>query len=165
MPATTLWATVDRTHHFLIPEDADLPPGDLIIRTPTGRERQVEESPVARYEVSEAEAKAWTEEQLSATFGEMRGKAEALVERLRTRTAQMREENRKAWQEGMAEAPPEVQEATERLRTGLRDLGQTIQRLARENLDRPAPEGTPDEGAGDESPPTGGTPSDDQGTR
>jgi hypothetical protein len=134
--ATALWTTHDRTRHFLIPDGNRVEAGDLTLRTSTGREQAVDEASVAQYEVSEAEAQAWAKEQLSATLGEMRGRVLGFADELKARTAKLREENRRAWEEGVANAPPELREAAGKARSRLRDLGQALQRVARENLER-----------------------------
>lgn len=131
-----VWSTPDRSRHFIIPDAADIPPGDLVLRTATGRERRVREDAIAPYEVTEAEAKAWARAQLSDTFGEMRGTVLDFAAELRARAAGMREESQKAWDEGVANAPPELRDAAHKARSGLRDLGQTLQRIAREGLER-----------------------------
>jgi hypothetical protein len=148
---TRLYTTPDRTRHFLIPDDAALPPGDLLLRTSTGRERAVAEAAVAEYEVTEEEAREWAKEQLGEVFGEMRGRILGFTDRLKQRTAEIREENRRTAEEGMADAPPEVREALGRLRSGLRDLGQAIQRVAKENLREAEGKAEPDEPDPDDS--------------
>ncbi|HEX8359924.1 MAG TPA: hypothetical protein VF613_07450 [Longimicrobium sp.] len=134
----TLWFDPPRTRRFIIPDDAELPPGELLLRTSLGRERAVEESALAPFEVTAEEAQAWAKEQLGGVLGEVRGKALGFVELLRERTAALREENRRTWEQGVAEAPDEVREAAERVRAGLKELGQALQRAAREHGARPA---------------------------
>lgn len=129
----THWTTQDRARHFIIPDDAELAPGELALRTATGRERSVEESAVAPFEVTEEEARAWAKEQLGAVFGELRGQTLDFVQKLRQKTAEMREENRRTWEQAVADAPPEVREAGSQLRDMLKDLGATLRRAAREH--------------------------------
>jgi hypothetical protein len=129
-PTRTLWFDGARARRFLVPDDAELPPGGFSIRTSLGRERTVDEAALAPFEVTAEEARAWSKEQLGAVLGEVRGKALGFVERLRERTAGMREENRKAWERGVADAPGDVRAAAEKVREGLRDLGEALQRAA-----------------------------------
>jgi hypothetical protein len=148
MSGYTLYATPDRTRRFLVPDDAALPPGDFVIRTAAGRERTVDEAALAPYAVTEEEAKAWAKEQLGEVFGELRGQTLGFVERLRAKTAELREENRATWEQAAADAPDDVKDAAEKLRGMLKDLGQTLQRAAREHgagappADPPPPERT-----------------------
>lgn len=89
------YTTPDRTRHFLVPEEADLPEGALPLRTPSGRERTVDPEAVAPYEVTEAEAKAWLKDQLADVLGEARSGVLGFVGRLRQRTAALREERQR----------------------------------------------------------------------
>src|SRR4051812_6113097 len=109
--ARSLWTTHARTRHFIVPDDAELPPGSFELRTSTGRERAADEAALLPYEVTEDEARAWAREQLGAVFGELRGQTLDFVERLRQQTAEMREENRRSWGQAVAGAPPEAREA------------------------------------------------------
>jgi hypothetical protein len=135
-----LWSNEHRTRHFLIPADAELPPGDLRLRTAAGREMAVDEAAALPFEVTEEEAKRWAKEELSATLGELRGNTLAFVQRLRARTEGLREENRRTWEEGVAAAPENVREAAGQARGWLRDLGQVLQRAAREHRAKKEPE-------------------------
>jgi hypothetical protein len=135
----TLYTTPDRTRYFLIPEDTDIPAGDLVLRTFAGHERSVDPEAVERHEVSEAEAREWAKDELEDVFGEMREKILGFTDRLKGRTAEMREENRRVW--GAAADDPELAEATDRIRSGLKDLGRAIQRLAKDGMERAEAEG------------------------
>jgi hypothetical protein len=150
-PPRTLWSDAARARRFIIPDDAELPPGAFVLRTSLGRERAVDEAAVLAYEVTAEEAQAWAKEQLGGVLGEVRGKAVGFVERLRERTAAMREENRGTWEQGVAEMPDEVREAAERARAGLKELGQALQRAAREHGARPS-QPSPKPSAGAEKP-------------
>jgi hypothetical protein len=142
MDARTHWTDAARARHFIVPDDAELAPGSFALRTATGRERSVDESAVAAFEVTEEEARAWAKEQLGAVFGELRGQTLDFVEKLRQKTAEMKEENRRAWDQAVADAPPEVREAGSQLRDMLKDLGATLRRAAREHgYDPDAPDG------------------------
>lgn len=133
MDARTHWTTQDRARHFIVPDEAELAPGPFALRTAAGRERTVDESAVAPFEVTEEEARAWAKEQLGAVFGELRGQTLGFVEQLRQKTAELREENRRTWEQAVADAPPDVREAGSRLRDMLKDLGATLRRTAREH--------------------------------
>lgn len=138
----THWTDAARTRHFIVPDEAELAPGPFALRTAAGRERSVDESAVAPYEVTEEEAREWAREQLGAVFGELRGQTLDFVARLKQKTAEMREENRRTWEQAVADAPPEVREAGSQLRDMLKDLGATLRRAAREhgyNPDAPDP--------------------------
>lgn len=141
--SASIWATAGLTRRFIIPDDAELTPGEFHIRTSLGRERSVDEAAVLAYEVTPEEAQAWAKEQLGGVLGEVRGKALGFVERLRERTAAMREDNRRTWEQGVAEAPDEVREAAERARASLKELGEALQRAAREHGARTARPETP----------------------
>ncbi|MGH6891166.1 MAG: hypothetical protein ACREEP_02790, partial [Dongiaceae bacterium] len=62
--ARTLWTDVDKTQRFLIPDSCQLPPGDFLLRTATGRERRFDPDALTDFEVTDEEAKAWLKEQL-----------------------------------------------------------------------------------------------------
>lgn len=91
-----LWTTADRARHFLVPKDRDISTGELVLRTTSGHERRVDPVAVARYEVSEAEARAWLESQLHEVLGEAKAGVLGVVGRLREKTAAMREERQRA---------------------------------------------------------------------
>jgi hypothetical protein len=137
-PPNTLWSDAALARRFIIPDDAELAPGEFHIRTSLGRERAVDEAAVLAYEVTKEESQAWAKEQLGGVLGEVRGKAVSFVERMRERTAAMREENRRTWEQGVAEMPDDVRQAAERARAGLKELGQALQRAAREHGARTA---------------------------
>lgn len=98
------WTTPDRARHFLLPEAADLPEGDLPLRTASGRECAVDPGAAAPYEVTEAEAKAWLEGQLESLLGEARSGVLGFVGRLREKTAAMREERQRTVEDFMRQA-------------------------------------------------------------
>lgn len=152
-PPRTLWFDAARARRFIVPDEAELAPGPFVLRTSLGRERAVDEAAALPFEVSAEEAQAWAKEQLGGVLGEVRGKALGFVERLRERTAAMREENRRTWEQGVADAPEEVREAAERVRAGLRDLGQALQRAAREH--GAGPDATPPKPAAGADRPAG----------
>lgn len=135
----TLYTTPDRTRYFLVPDEVDLPPGDLVIRTfvgheRPGQERSVDPGAIAAHEVSEDEARAWAKDQLGDVLGDVRERVQGFAERLRERTAELRAENRSTWA-GMS-GDPELRDAASRIREGIKDVGRALQRLAREGRER-----------------------------
>ena len=60
----TLWSNVEKTRQFLIADIYQLPPGDFLLSTATGREWRVDPVALAKFEISDEEAKAWLKEQL-----------------------------------------------------------------------------------------------------
>jgi hypothetical protein len=112
---SSLWTTPDRTRHFILPDDANLPPGDLSLRTASGRQRSVQEAAVVPYEVSKEAARAWADAQLTQVSQQLLGKGLGFVESLQKHTAELREQNRAAWEKGIADAPPEVRGAAQKL--------------------------------------------------
>jgi hypothetical protein len=152
-PSGTLWSDAAHTRRFIIPDGAELPPGEFAIRTAGGRAASVDEAAVLPYEVSEDEARVWAKEQLGGVLGELRGRTVSFVEDLRRRTAEMREENRAAWEKGLAGASPEVRDAAARLGDRLRDLGEALRRAAREHGSAAPPPATDDASAEDAKTP------------
>jgi hypothetical protein len=90
------WTTPDRTRHFLIPADAYLPPGDLLLRTPGGQRLSVDADAAAAFETTESEARAWAREQALELAGSVRTRVLGFAERLRARTDALRDERRRA---------------------------------------------------------------------
>jgi len=68
----TLWFSPDRQRCFLVPDDAELPPGDLVLRTSIGRRMEVDAAAAVPFEVSREEAAEWSREQLKGLFGGMK---------------------------------------------------------------------------------------------
>ncbi len=62
--AKTLWTDEPGSRRFLIPDDLELPTGELNLRTATGRERRADPAALAPFEVSAEEAQAWAKAQL-----------------------------------------------------------------------------------------------------
>lgn len=76
----SLWSDEARTRHFVLPADTNLPTGSFVLRTVTGKQRQVDPDAVAPFEVSQQEAKDW----VKAEFGLVLGQAKtALADALR----------------------------------------------------------------------------------
>ena len=97
--AKTVWSNQERTRHFLIPDEAELPPGSFVLRTVVGRQRDVDEAAALAYEVSREEAKAWLSSQMSEVFGEAKDRLLGFL--------------RKAQQEETATPPPKREPASE----------------------------------------------------
>jgi hypothetical protein len=60
----TLWSNADKTRQFLIPDTLELPSGEFLLRTATGREQHVDPGVLSSFEVSAEEAQAWAKAQL-----------------------------------------------------------------------------------------------------
>lgn len=69
MPSTTLYATADRARYFLVPDDARFPPGDLVVRSLTGRKLEVEAMALEVFEIPEDQAKQIAQQTVSE-FGQ-----------------------------------------------------------------------------------------------
>jgi hypothetical protein len=61
----TLWTDSNRTRFFAIPSGEELPPGEFLIRTVTGRQQSIDLSVVVQYELSKEEATEWLTAQLT----------------------------------------------------------------------------------------------------
>jgi hypothetical protein len=59
-----LLSTSDRRRYFLVPDPAALAAGELLVQSMTGESRSISAEAGARYEVPEAVARAWAEEQV-----------------------------------------------------------------------------------------------------
>ena len=155
LPPMTLYTTPDRTRFFLVPDDTDLPAGDLRIRTfvgnqRPGQERSVDEATLVSFEVGEDEARAWVKEELSVVLGAARERVMGFAERLKQRTAVLRDENRRTW--GGVSEDSELQDAANRVRDGLKDVGRALQRLAKEGQERARAEPADPRDPGDRNP-------------
>ncbi|MCU0834372.1 MAG: hypothetical protein MUC77_08045 [Chromatiaceae bacterium] len=73
MPPSTLWSDEHRKRLFLIPEGIELPIGELRLRTSGGRDRWVQPSTVAPYQVSADVACAWAQAELSSVSRQLGG--------------------------------------------------------------------------------------------
>jgi hypothetical protein len=73
----SLWTDPARTRFFLLPDDRQLPPGDFILRTLTGRELKVDPASLTAFELSEEQAKEW----LKSEFGKLLDGARSAVDR------------------------------------------------------------------------------------
>jgi hypothetical protein len=78
----TLWSDVHRTRFFLIPDDQQLPSGDFVIHTITGRKLSLDAAGLTSFEITEIEARKWLESQLGNMLDGARGAFERLVDRL-----------------------------------------------------------------------------------
>jgi len=79
----TLWTDPARTRYFRLPDGEQLPPGEFVLRTMTGRELRVEEAAAAAFEVSEAEAREWVKAEFGVMLDGVRAGLERLVEKLK----------------------------------------------------------------------------------
>src|SRR5262249_4559153 len=68
----TLLVTDDLSRYFLVPDNLELPFGDLSVRTVGGRRRFVDEKAIAPHEVPRAQADARMKAKVEAFFGAMR---------------------------------------------------------------------------------------------
>lgn len=65
---STIYIDPSRSRFFLVPSEADsaLPTGELVLRTLTGKTRNVSEEAVASYQLTEDAAKAYVQEKMEA---------------------------------------------------------------------------------------------------
>ena len=70
---TRFWFDRARKHFYAIPEDAELPEGELTLHSLRGQVWRVNSEDVAAWEVSREEATASMGEHINAAWGEMRG--------------------------------------------------------------------------------------------
>lgn len=106
----TLWSTPGRTRYFLIPDDRELPPGDLLLLTLTGKRQEVDPAAAAEFEISRKEAKTWAQAELKEVLGDVRGKIQSALDEVRQK-----------WEEKAA--APEKQETR-------RSAAETLESLA-----------------------------------
>lgn len=79
----TLWYDQNRNRLFLIPDEEQLPSGDFILRTVTGRELRVEPESAAAFEIGEEEAKDWVKAEFGELLDGVRAGIDSFVERLK----------------------------------------------------------------------------------
>lgn len=77
MSQESLWRTLDRSRHFIIPGSVAPPPGALAIRCLSGDEISADDTWLLRFEVSEREARDWARSELGDALGELRGEIDA----------------------------------------------------------------------------------------
>jgi hypothetical protein len=85
MTDRNLWRTADRHRWFLIPQEQEGPPGDLDLRSAQGRERRVHPAWARRFEVSEAEGRAFAKAELGEALDEIKAGIDGVLTRLRER--------------------------------------------------------------------------------
>lgn len=85
MTERNLWRTADRERWFLIPQEQEGPPGDLDLRSVEGAERRVHPAWARRFEVSEAEGRAFAKAELGDALDELKGGIDGVLARLRER--------------------------------------------------------------------------------
>jgi hypothetical protein len=66
LPDRTLWRDETGGRHFLVPSDAALPPGPLLLRSGATRSASVAPGAVAPYQVTKDEARAFLDAQVEA---------------------------------------------------------------------------------------------------
>jgi len=79
----TLWTDPARTRYFRIPDGEQMPPGEFVLRTVTGRELRVEPESVAAFELSEAEVREWVRGEFGELLDGVRAGVERFVEKLK----------------------------------------------------------------------------------
>ncbi|MFI4949822.1 MAG: hypothetical protein ACHP7A_02165 [Caulobacterales bacterium] len=87
---TQLWRTADGARWFLVPADAQLPPGDLAIRAIDGPDARVDAGSAAPYEVSEDDGRAWAKAGLGGTLDELKHAIDGKLADLRGRLDEVR---------------------------------------------------------------------------
>lgn len=92
----TFWTGEGRSRFFLIPDDQQLPPGDFVLRTLTGREMRVAPSALAEFEVSEREAKEWLKGEFGKLLDSARSKIDGFVQKLHEAAREADEEAKKS---------------------------------------------------------------------
>ena len=70
---TRVWFDRAREHFYAIPEDAELPEGELKLHSLRGQIWRVRPEDVAAWEISREAATAWLGEHINSAWGEMRG--------------------------------------------------------------------------------------------
>ena len=79
----TYWRTLDHTRHFIIPDDEPRTPGELTLASITGHEVTVDAGWAARFEVSEAEARQWAQEEFGFVLDHLRHRIDAKLAKTR----------------------------------------------------------------------------------
>lgn len=80
----THWRTPDHARHFIIPDAEPRAPGDLELASSIGQEITVDPIWAARFEVSEAEARGWAQEEFGFVLDHLRHRIDAKLARART---------------------------------------------------------------------------------
>jgi hypothetical protein len=78
-----VWCDRDGSRFFIIPDAEPRRAGTLALRSLGGEPEQVEGDWAARFEVSEAEARAWAQEEFSFMLGQLRQRIDARLARKR----------------------------------------------------------------------------------
>jgi hypothetical protein len=77
----TLWRTPDETRHFIIPDAEPRPGGTLALRSLAGGSLEVDPEWARRFEVTEAEARAWAQEEFGFLLDVLRQRVDAKLAR------------------------------------------------------------------------------------
>lgn len=86
----TLWRTTDRHRHFIIPDAEPRHGGDLALRSLAGDSLDVDSQWARRFEVTEAEARAWAREEFGFVLEQLRHRIDARLARERASLDQAR---------------------------------------------------------------------------
>jgi hypothetical protein len=78
-----LWSTPSQTRHFIIPDGEPRRWGGLALRALSNDTIEVDPDWAARFEVSEAEARAWAQEEFGFMLGQLRQRIDAKLARKR----------------------------------------------------------------------------------
>lgn len=93
---STAWSDMERSRHFLVPDDTQLPSGKFAVRSILGRRLEVDEAALQPYAVSKEEANAVVREQLGGVFRDAKERLGALMEQKREERQAAAAERKKA---------------------------------------------------------------------
>jgi len=77
----TLWRTLNHDRHFIIPDAEPRCSGSLALRSLAGDSLEVDPKWAQRFEVTEAEARAWAQEEFGFMLGQVRQSIDAKLAR------------------------------------------------------------------------------------
>jgi len=80
--AESLWKNLSSNHFFIIPDEIELPAGDLAIRNLIGERRKADGASLAPYEVTEKQATEWMKGKVGNLLEGVRGWLDNAVDRL-----------------------------------------------------------------------------------
>lgn len=83
-----IWRTPDGERWFLIPAREEGPPGSLALHSPEGAEASVHPAWARRFEVGEAEGRAFAREELGEALSDLRGGIDEVLAAMRRRLAE-----------------------------------------------------------------------------
>lgn len=79
----TLWRTPDQERHFIIPDAEPRRSGSLALRSLAGDSLEADPEWAQRFEITEAEARAWAQEEFGFMLGQLRQRIDAKLARER----------------------------------------------------------------------------------